>query len=173
MAENSKYSNILPSLIAGFVNGIIIVVSAMALGALIFTGELSSYLPQGIGILLFGSLIFALFSAITATVPPFIISAPQDIPIAILALMATTIVSTTESSWSSQQQYEFIFVTIGSRTTSAATVGLLMLTESIFGPIWGWIFFSEMPPTSVFIAGAMIITAVVIRSLEKTKPATI
>jgi SulP family sulfate permease len=27
--------------------------------------------------------------------------------------MATTIVSTTESSWSSQQQYEFIFVTIG------------------------------------------------------------
>ena len=45
--------------------------------------------------------------------PPFIISAPQDIPIAILALMATTIVSTTESSWSSQQQYEFIFVTIG------------------------------------------------------------
>ena len=71
-----------------------------------------------------------------------------------------------------QLAFGFIFVTIGSRTTSAATVGLLMLTESIFGPIWGWIFFSEMPPTSVFIAGSMIITAVVIRSLEKTKPVT-
>ena len=113
MSKDSRYPNIIPDIIAGIVNGIVIVVSAMALGALIFTGELSSYLPQGIGILLFGSLIFALFSAITATVPPFIISAPQDIPIAILALMATTIVSTTESSWSSQQQYEFIFVTIG------------------------------------------------------------
>ena len=68
-----------------------------------------------------------------------------------------------------QLAFGFIFVTIGSRTTPAATVGLLMLTESIFAPIWGWLFFSEMPPTSVFIAGAMIITAVVIRSFEKTK----
>ena len=71
-----------------------------------------------------------------------------------------------------QLAFGFIFVTIGSRTTPATTVGLLMLTESIFAPIWGWLFFSEMPPTSVFIAGAMIIIAVVIRSLEKIKPAT-
>ena len=112
MAEDSKYSTILPSLIAGLVNGIIFVVSAMALGSLIFTGELSSYLPQGIGILLFGSLIFALFSAVTASYP-IIISAPQDIPIAILALMTTTIVATSGSDWSVQEQYEFIFVTIG------------------------------------------------------------
>tara|TARA_X000000368_G_C22922572_1_gene663740 strand:- start:130 stop:996 length:867 start_codon:yes stop_codon:yes gene_type:complete len=69
-----------------------------------------------------------------------------------------------------QLAFGFIFVTIGSRTTPAATVGLLMLTESIFGPIWGWLFFNEIPPTSVFIAGFMIITAVVIKSMEKTKP---
>ena len=68
-----------------------------------------------------------------------------------------------------QLAFGFIFVTIGSRTTPAATVGLLMLTESIFGPIWGWLFFNEIPPTSVFIAGAMIITAVMIKSFEKTK----
>jgi len=71
-----------------------------------------------------------------------------------------------------QLAFGFIFATIGSRTTPAATVGLLMLTESIFGPIWGWLFFKEIPPTSVFIAGTMIITAVIIRSLEKTKPVT-
>ena len=71
MAEDSKYSNILPSLIAGLVNGIIFVVSAMALGALIFTGELSSYLPQGIGILLFGSLIFALFFCCYCELPHY------------------------------------------------------------------------------------------------------
>ena len=71
-----------------------------------------------------------------------------------------------------QLAFGFIFVTIGSRTTPAATVGLLMLTESIFGPIWGWLIYNEMPPTSVFIAGAMIITAVIIRSFEKTKPVT-
>ena len=71
-----------------------------------------------------------------------------------------------------QLAFGFIFVTIGSRTTPAATVGLLMLTESIFGPIWGWLIYNEIPPTSVFIAGAMIITAVIIRSFEKTKPVT-
>jgi len=72
-----------------------------------------------------------------------------------------------------QLAFGFIFATIGSRTTPAATVGLLMLTESIFGPTWGWLFFNEVPPISVFIAGAMIITAVIIKSLEKTKQAIV
>tara|TARA_B100000965_G_C19589604_1_gene757300 strand:+ start:1623 stop:2483 length:861 start_codon:yes stop_codon:yes gene_type:complete len=68
-----------------------------------------------------------------------------------------------------QLAFGFILVTIGSRTTPAAAVGLFMLTESVFGPIWGWLIFNEIPPTSVFIAGAMIITAVAIKSMEKTK----
>ncbi len=68
-----------------------------------------------------------------------------------------------------QLAFGFIFVTIGSRTTPAATVGLLMLTESIFGPIWGWLFLNELPPTSVFIAGIMIIFAVIIQAFEKNK----
>ena len=49
MSKDSRYTNILPGIIAaGIVNGIVIVVSAMALGALIFTGELSIYLPHTI-----------------------------------------------------------------------------------------------------------------------------
>ena len=72
-----------------------------------------------------------------------------------------------------QLAFGFIFVTIGSRTTSAAAVGLFMLTESIFGPIWGWLIFNEIPPISVFVAGIMIITAVLIKGLEKTKPDTV
>ena len=46
MSKDSRYPNIIPDIIAGIVNGIVIVVSAMALGALIFTGELSIYLPH-------------------------------------------------------------------------------------------------------------------------------
>ncbi len=67
----------------------------------------------------------------------------------------------------------FIFLTIGSRTTPAVTVGLLMLVESIGGPIWVWLFFNEIPPMNVFIAGLLIMTAVIIKSLEKAKPAQI
>ena len=148
MAEDSKYSTILPSLIAGLVNGIIFVVSAMALGSLIFTGELSSYLPQGIGILLFGSLIFALFSAVTASYP-IIISAPQDIPIAILALMTTTIVATSGSGWSSQEQYEFIFVTIG---LSSILVGLFFYILGKF-KLGKLVRFIPFPVVGGFLAG--------------------
>ena len=148
MAEDSKYSTILPSLIAGLVNGIIFVVSAMALGSLIFTGELSSYLPQGIGILLFGSLIFALFSAVTASYP-IIISAPQDIPIAILALMTTTIVATSGSGWSSQEQYEFIFVTIG---LTSILVGLFFYILGKF-KLGKLVRFIPFPVVGGFLAG--------------------
>ncbi len=83
-------SDIVPSLVAGSINGILFVVSSMALASLIFTGPLSPYLSQGIGILLVGSVILAVFSALTASHPLIVIS-PQDIPIAILALMATSI----------------------------------------------------------------------------------
>ena len=148
MTEDSKYSNILPSLIAGLVNGIIFVVSAMALGALIFTGELSSYLPQGIGILLFGSLIFAFFSAVTASYP-IIISAPQDIPIAILALMTTTIVATSRSGWSAQEQYEFIFVTIG---LTSVLVGLFFYILGKF-KLGKLVRFIPFPVVGGFLAG--------------------
>jgi SulP family sulfate permease len=148
MAEDSKYSNILPSLIAGLVNGIIFVVSAMALGALIFTGELSIYLPQGIGILLFGSLIFALFSAVTASYP-IIISAPQDIPIAILALMTTTIVATSGSDLSAQEQYEFIFVTIG---LTSVLVGLFFYILGKF-KLGKLVRFIPFPVVGGFLAG--------------------
>ncbi|HIA94452.1 MAG TPA: SulP family inorganic anion transporter, partial [Candidatus Marinimicrobia bacterium] len=111
MTENYK-ENLLPSLIAGTINGIIFIVSAMSLAALIFTGPLAAYLPQGIGLLLVGSVIFALFSAFTATYP-LILIAPQDIPIAILALMAITISTGIGEQLSAEDVYQFIFVAIG------------------------------------------------------------
>jgi len=63
----------------------------------------------------------------------------------------------------------FICITIGSRTTPSATIGLLMLTETLFAPIWVWIFLNEIPPLSVLIGGAVIITAIIIKSFDKKK----
>ena len=61
----------------------------------------------------------------------------------------------------------FICITIGSRTTASATVGLLMLMETLCGPLWVWLFLSEIPPISVFIGGAVIISAIILKSFEK------
>ena len=63
----------------------------------------------------------------------------------------------------------FICITIGSRTTASATVGLLMLMETLCGPLWVWLFLNEIPPLSVFIGGAVIISAIVLKSFDKQK----
>ena len=59
--------------------------------------------------------------------------------------------------------------TIGSRTTPAVMVGLLMLMESIFAPIWVWLFYNEIPPISVLVGGMIILSAVVMKSLDYIK----
>ena len=51
-------------------------------------------------------------------------------------------------------------ITIGSQTTPAAVVGILMLTEAVFGPLWAWLFINEIPPISVIIGGCIIISAI-------------
>ena len=63
----------------------------------------------------------------------------------------------------------FICITIGSRTTPSATIGLLMLTETLFAPIWVWLFLNEIPPLSVLIGGCVIITAIILKSFDKNK----
>ena len=68
-----------------------------------------------------------------------------------------------------QLAFGFICVTIGSKTTPAVTVGLLMLLETIFAPVWVWLFLNEIPPLSVFVGGAIIISAVILKSFDKSK----
>ena len=64
----------------------------------------------------------------------------------------------------------FICITIGSRTTPSASIGLLMLAETLFGPIWVWLFLNEIPPISVVVGGAVIILAIIVKSFEKSRP---
>ena len=68
-----------------------------------------------------------------------------------------------------QLALSFICITIGSRTVNSATVGLLMLMETLCAPIWVWLFLSEIPPLSVFIGGTVIIIAIILKSFDKNK----
>ena len=60
--------------------------------------------------------------------------------------------------------FGFILITIGSQTTPAAVVGVLMLTESVFGPFWAWLFINEVSPISVLIGGGIIIFSILLQS---------
>ena len=66
----------------------------------------------------------------------------------------------------------FICVVIGARSTPAVVVGLLMLTETLLGPFWVFLFLNEIPPISVFVGGSIIVIAVIFKTLEQkhTKP---
>ena len=66
-----------------------------------------------------------------------------------------------------QHAFGFICITIGARSTPAAVVGLLMLTETLCGPLWVWLFLNEIPPISVFLGGSIIIIAVIFKTLEQ------
>jgi len=65
--------------------------------------------------------------------------------------------------------FGFILITTGSQTTPAAVVGVLMLTESVFGPLWAWLFIDEIPPTSVLIGGGIIIFSILLQSFYAKK----
>ena len=66
-----------------------------------------------------------------------------------------------------QHAFGFICITIGARSTPAVIVGLLMLTEALFGPFWVWLFINEIPPTSVFLGGGIIVIAVIFKTLDQ------
>jgi Predicted permease, DMT superfamily len=68
-----------------------------------------------------------------------------------------------------QLAISFICITIGSRTVESATVGILMLMETLCAPLWVWIFLNEVPPISVFLGGTVIILAIILKGFDKSK----
>ena len=65
--------------------------------------------------------------------------------------------------------FGFILITLGSQTTPAAVVGVLMLTESVFGPLWAWLFINEVPPLTVLLGGGIIIFSILFQSFLSNK----
>ena len=59
--------------------------------------------------------------------------------------------------------FGFIFITIGARSTPSAMVGIIMLSESVLGPIWAFLFVSERPSMFGLLGGAIILLAVLIQ----------
>jgi drug/metabolite transporter (DMT)-like permease len=62
-----------------------------------------------------------------------------------------------------QVGFGFIFITIGARTTPSAMVGIIMLSESVLGPIWAFLFVSEVPSMFGLIGGGIILFAVLLQ----------
>ena len=58
----------------------------------------------------------------------------------------------------------FGLITIGPRYISAPEVSLIMLLESIFGPLWVWLVLSEVPRPETVTGGALVIITLIIHT---------
>jgi len=96
-----------------------------------------------------------LFAGIVAMIVGYLVSSKINISVndLILAFIAGFF----------QIGFGFIFITIGAKKTLSALVGILMMTEAVFGPLWAWIFLNESPQFIALVGGSIIIIAVFIQ----------
>lgn len=87
---SSWLSGLGPALTAGGVAGVLEVVLATSLAALVFSGDLALHRPAGIGLAIFGGAVVMLVIAAFSSVP-FAVGSIQDTTAAILALVATRV----------------------------------------------------------------------------------
>lgn len=83
---------LVPALVSGVITGLFAITLSFSVAALIFAGPLASQVTVGIGLALFGSMVLSLCLSLTSSYRGMMASA-QEVPGAILALMAGGIVS--------------------------------------------------------------------------------
>jgi drug/metabolite transporter (DMT)-like permease len=65
-----------------------------------------------------------------------------------------------------------LFITLGARLIPAAQVALIMLLETVLGPMWVWIVRSETPPTITLVGGFIVLAAVMYQTLSGSRADT-
>jgi drug/metabolite transporter (DMT)-like permease len=58
----------------------------------------------------------------------------------------------------------FTLITMGPRYLPAPEVSLILLTETILGPIWVWLAINEVPQATTMVAGALIISTLALHT---------
>jgi sulfate permease, SulP family len=148
LTQTISPARLLPGLTAGLVAGVITIVVEISLAALIFSGNLAAYLPQGIGFILFGSFIIGLVVALTSSYPGSV-AVPQDSPAAILAIVAAAVAAQMPAS--APAESTFFTVTAALVVTSLLT-GTFFVALGAF-KLGGLIRYVPYPVVGGFLAG--------------------
>jgi SulP family sulfate permease len=145
--NNSIRHQIVPGLSAGLVIGVVDVIYAISLAALIFAGDASQYVANGIGLILLGGipplLLINLFSSYKGN-----LSCGQDAPTAILAVMAAGVMQNMPSS-SSREKFITIVALIVF-TTLLTGILFILLGQFKLGSL---VRFLPYPVIGGFLAG--------------------
>ncbi|NBD18019.1 MAG: hypothetical protein GVY04_18365 [Cyanobacteria bacterium] len=123
LSDPFQPQNLLPSLSAGLVTGIIAVIRGISYAALIFAGSLSGYLSTGIGMAIFSNAAIGIVVALLAPFPG-IIATPLAAPTAVLAALASAIATRMNGSFPPQ---DILLTVIAAIVMSTVLSGLLLL----------------------------------------------
>ncbi len=119
------YHRILPGISAGAVNGILTVMLQISFAAMIFSGPLSHLFAKGVGLTLFGGLVFGVVLAITSSVRG-VVAIVQDAPCAILALAAAAVVAGLPASTGESEIYFTVVAVIAASSVLTGVVFYLL-----------------------------------------------
>jgi SulP family sulfate permease len=150
-----QFSPSLPALTSGFVAGVLVVMLQISFAALIFSGDLSDQLPNGIGVMLFGACVIGTVVAVWGAFPGAV-ACLQGSPAVVLALMAAAVASGMPVSATADDA----FVTI------VAAIALTSLLTGLFFLGLGWyklgslIRFVPYPVSGGFLAGTGLLLIV-------------
>jgi sulfate permease, SulP family len=149
-AAEKEYSpsQLLPSIVAGMLCGIVIIVAGVSQAAFIFTGPLEEYLPVGIGITLFASTVLAVIVAMRSSVPGMI-GTTQQVPIASLALIASWLSTSLVGAASSQ---EIVVTVVAAMGLASVLTGVAFYAMGYFR-LGRLIRFIPFPVIAGFLAG--------------------
>lgn len=139
---------LLPTVTSGFIVGLLEVVMSLSFAALIFSGDLSGFLANGVGLVLFSGIIFGVMIALFSWFPGTV-GGNQGVPAAILAVVAAAIATTMPDGSTADE----IFITaIAAIALTTITTGLFFLGLGQF-KLAGLIRFLPYPVVGGFLAG--------------------
>ncbi len=139
---------LVPALAAGSIVGLAQVLLATSFGALVFSGPLLAHVSQGIGLALFGAILTGVAVATLSTLPGTV-AGNQDIPAAIMALMAPAIVAAMPATATGQDAFVTVVVAISLTT---ALTGLVFYALGHFR-LGSLVRFLPYPVVGGFLAG--------------------
>ncbi len=141
-------STFLPNLLAGLTSGLVTLVYSISFAALIFSGKLTAYFPQGVGTALIGATITAIIVAWRSPFP-FTLAGPEANSAILLTLAASAIAGALDSPGREAAIYPTVWAAI---TLSTTLTGLFLYLLGRFH--WGRLArYVPYPVIGGFLAG--------------------
>jgi sulfate permease, SulP family len=139
---------LLSNLLAGLTVGLVSLTYSVSFAALIFSGSLSAYFPQGVGGALMSAAIVGTIVALRSSFP-FAIAGPDSNATAILAMMATAIAQEIQPSDRAERLFPTVWMAIALGTLLS---GLLLYGMGCLN-LGRWARFIPYPVMGGFLAG--------------------